>query len=157
MTNPYLFLDVDGVLNPDFQSPEWPDMQEYTATIYQDKWKTLFAQSMLDRIAALPVDVYWLTTWEHYAPQEIGAILDIPAWPVLNYPRKFSDYRWKVRHVHTKLAADPRPAVWIDDEFASQGNLQYYKLPALCIKPDFDVGLTLEHFKTIETWLENNA
>ncbi|WP_248965696.1 hypothetical protein [Sphaerisporangium perillae] len=75
------------------------------------------------RLAALPCELVWATTWEDEANAEIAPRIGLPQLPVVNWPESSDEderqdqwfgLHWKTRTLVTWAAG--RPFAWVDDE-----------------------------------------
>jgi len=78
---PPLFLDVDGPLLP-FDDGSRGERSGAEATAH---WVRLDPQMGL-RLAALPCDLVWATTWEDEANAHIAPRIGLPQLPVVRWP-----------------------------------------------------------------------
>jgi hypothetical protein len=115
---PLLFLDVDGPLLPFGDGPQrQPSGSGQTAHLAR-----LDPQVGL-RLAALPCDLVWATTWEDQANAEIAPRIGLPRLPVVSWPDPSDEDEredqwfqlcWKTR---TLVAwANQRLFAWVEDE-----------------------------------------
>lgn len=141
-----LYLDVDGVLNPDEQSPDtWPDWRRKKfsinhggglRTVLNIDWSPAMIQALWDVTGGA---IAWHTSWnEDYKQSTFANVLLSPlfGWPQLpsvegevvngrnGLGRSETGEWWKLtnlkRHVRDYYGLmGPRPRfVWIDDDFA---------------------------------------
>jgi|SRR5690242_19378119 len=167
---PLLFLDVDGVLNPDARSSgRRPD--GYTTHRMNPS-----AEGGLDWVTAnrkplrvwlnhdhgalllgLPFELVWATTWEHEANEWIGPHLGLPELPVVEFTKPI---RRRPDHVHWKLPdliayAGDRPFAWLDDEITARDGEHAktrHPAPTALIQVAPFVGLTEEHLHHLHVW-----
>jgi len=150
-----LFLDVDGVVAPLSCRPDsWPD--------YEQEHRTPLSRQMAGRLAALPLEIVWLTTMEQGANLYISPRL---GWGPLPYIKR-SEYRdrpwWKFNAVLQYLRLGGGPFVWADDELATsiygsrpysdppaRNPLDRFKVPYLLVAPDGRAGLAPQHVDEI--------
>ncbi|MEO3977723.1 HAD domain-containing protein [Streptomyces sp. CAU 1734] len=122
MPKPFLFLDVDGVLNPAAPHPA-TDFEARTLLGF----RVLLSRRHGDWLHELSQvhELCWATTWEENANTHIAPALGLPQLPVVRFtgcapqpgdPRTpvlelFSAAKWAplLRH------AGPRPFAWLDD------------------------------------------
>lgn len=146
---PYLFLDIDGVINifPKFKN--WKQGKHYK---FWDEWKFktfecngqsfpfTYSPLMIDYIAELReyFDVVFLTTWVEESrvllPKLIETnVLDFPVIQRTNFEHKNSgpygihDW-WKVIDLEKFITKDPRNFVWFDDEYSRKLRFQVEEL-----------------------------
>jgi len=118
---PYVFLDVDGVLNA-LRTPREPhDHRMLRVAGGEFPIHVRHAVSAWLRTLGERADVRWATTWEDHANDVLAAAFDLPTFPVgcRDPERSTIDRRpspWKLRGVLEVLGAEPRPFVWIDDD-----------------------------------------
>ena len=114
---PLLFLDVDGPLLPFGEDP-----QHTRRHATPDSRLSRLSPRLGLRLAALPCELVWATTWEDDANAEVAPRLGLPTLPVVNWPESSGHERediwlglcWKTRTLVDW--ADGRPFVWVDDE-----------------------------------------
>ena len=114
---PLLFLDVDGPLLPFGEDP-----QRKGRHATPDSHLTRLSPRLGLRLAALPCELVWATTWEDDANAEIAPRLGLPALPVVDWPESSGHERedlwlglcWKTRTLVDWAAG--RSFAWVDDE-----------------------------------------
>jgi hypothetical protein len=180
LERPYLFLDVDGVLNV----PEgfhgrhdemYDDFAEHVVPFenvsgYMRSVPVWLSPAMGARVGDLPADIHWVTTWGHRVGSSIAPRCGLPRdLPVLTRDGGEEwDLDWKFLAVRKAVEQDPRPFVWIDDdiEFLQDGSLtpqawaDHLALPSLLIAPAAGTGLTARHLDQVDEFLRqhgNNA
>ncbi|TDD83396.1 HAD domain-containing protein [Actinomadura rubrisoli] len=119
---PVLYIDVDGVLNPDAPR-DAARFGEHTAgrfTVRINPEHGDWLRELADRF-----DLVWATTWEAHANRYIGPLLGLPELPHV----EFSAYDARPGDPRTPLLqiprmrkwapilrhADGRPFAWVDD------------------------------------------
>ncbi|GAA2449088.1 HAD domain-containing protein [Actinomadura vinacea] len=155
---PLLFLDVDGPLLPFGDDPQ----REPSGTGSTAHLARLDTQVGI-RLAALPCDLVWATTWEDEANAVIAPRIGLPQLPVVNWPEPSDgDERedqwfglcWKTR---TLVAwANQRPFAWIDDEITDADRdwvSQHHPGRALLHPVAAPRGLTDDDFAALDHWL----
>jgi HAD domain in Swiss Army Knife RNA repair proteins len=118
---PYLLIDVDFVLNPDFsavwdggegdalRAAGWVVLQGFAMNA-RPVWLNLRHGTALLRVAyETGAELAWATNWHHYANQVVAPILGLPQLPLATSPP-----RPKEQAVIEWTAG--RPFVWLDDE-----------------------------------------
>lgn len=163
---PLAFLDVDGPLLPfGGESGSYPAPSE-------DARKAAAAHPLLHRLdpahgprlAALPCDLIWATTWMADANALLAPLLGLPPLPIVTWPddpdTERADERaglhWKTRGLVTRAAG--RPFAWIDDEPTARDRAwvaAHHPAPALLHRVDPRRGLTPSDYRTLRTWLLN--
>ncbi len=117
-TRPLLFLDVDGPLLPFGENPQG----EPRDLVSHSRLPRL-SPELGQRLAALPCELVWATTWEDDANTEIAPRLGLPRLPVVHWPDSSADHEgedrwfglcWKTRTLVDWAAG--RPFAWVDDE-----------------------------------------
>jgi len=172
--NPYLFLDVDGVLNAfDLDLSGEADMfddfevHEVELTLEDDFPRTFIvclSLAMCARIAQLVVDIHWATTWEHRADSHIAPLCGLPRGrPALTPGDGAEEWNldWKFTEVRRTVERDPRPFVWIDDHLDLFGDWQLtprlwatdLAVPSLLIAPDPATGLQPTQLDAVEQFV----
>lgn len=150
-SRPWLVLDVDGVIAPfdDERSPAWDDWRP-TET---NGLPMAYSQKMAERLAAVPADRIWLTTWEADANRCICPELGWEPLPVLVAVDPYEEKRtaadeigrapkrpdttsglnwWKLHLLALQVASARRDGtlppgiVWVDDDLADYPEAQSY-------------------------------
>jgi hypothetical protein len=165
---PRLFLDVDGVINAVCRGNNprdcWPDYQTTVVEGFRITWSSQVAK----RLARLDdhVEINWLTTWEHLAPQLLAPFMRLPNWPVAERSSMSMDSFpwWKLDVVRSYWEKDQRPFIWLDDDigYFYDPHVQEFvqELPAgscMLVCPETRRGLEPHHFNEIDYWLEELA
>ncbi|MGP3989846.1 HAD domain-containing protein [Streptomyces sp. 3N207] len=162
---PLLFLDVDGPLIPFGREP-----QQYPASATAADPFDTSANPLLTRIdpehgrrlAALPCEVVWATTWMADANDCIAPRLGLPPLAVVNWPEpsdiddqdERSGLHWKTRTIVEWAAG--RAFAWIDDELTGADRAwvaAHHQGPALLHRVDPRHGLTDADFAALDSWL----
>ncbi|MFJ4908783.1 hypothetical protein ACIQCR_27400 [Streptomyces sp. NPDC093249] len=155
---PLLFLDVDGPLIPFGERggtphPTYPPAPPASVS-------PLLAR--LDpargpRLAALPYELVWATTWEDDANAWVAPRLGLPPLPVVRWP---DDGPGPGGGVHGKTPvlvawAAGRPFAWVDDEIGPADRAWvdgHHPGPALLRRVDPGQGLTRADFAALAEW-----
>jgi hypothetical protein len=166
---PLLFLDVDGPLIPFGGAPEsyptWatgpepaePDANPLLARIDPGHGP---------RLAALPCDVVWATTWMDDANACVSPRLGLPPLPVVIWPEpsdlddqdERDGLHWKTRSLVAWAAG--RPFAWVDDEVTDTDRAwvaAHHRAPALLHRVDPRHGLTGGDYAALDTWLSRTG
>jgi hypothetical protein len=155
---PLLFLDVDGPLLPfgdglEHQGRDTPP----------DSHLARLTVEVGRRLAALPCDLIWATTWEDEANAEIGPRIGLPRLPVVNWPEPSGEHEredrwfglcWKTRTLVTWAAG--RPFAWVDDEITDADRdwvATHHSGRALLHHVESFRGLADEDLATLGHWL----
>jgi hypothetical protein len=178
LERPYLFLDVDGVLNVlekflGRHDEMYDDFAEHivpfeTVSGYMRSVPVWLSPAMAARVADLPADIHWVTTWGHRAGSSIAPRCGLPRdLPVLTREPGAEewDLDWKFVAVRKAVEEAPRPFVWIDDDidFFQDGSLtpqawaESLAQPSLLIAPKAGTGLTARHFDQVDEFLREHG
>ncbi|MEO3830344.1 HAD domain-containing protein [Actinomadura sp. B10D3] len=154
---PLLFLDVDGPLLPFGDGPEG----ERRTT--PDTGLARLTVELGRRLAALPCDLVWATTWEDEANTEIASRIGLPRLPVVKWTDPSDDHEredrwfglcWKTRTLVTW--ASGRPFAWVDDEITDADrewvSARHGGRALLHRVPSFR-GLGDDDFAVLDRWL----
>lgn len=151
MTRPLLFLDVDGTLLP-FGGG---------VPVFGTDPNPLL--SRLDpahgpRLAALPCDLVWATTWMDDANEVLSPRLGLPDLTVVRWADE-SDVdglvHWKTRSLVGWAAG--RPFAWVDDEITDADRdwvAGHHPAPALLHRVDARQGLTADDYVLLGIWMK---
>jgi hypothetical protein len=162
---PLLFLDVDGPLIPFGAAPE-----QYPAHATRLEPLDAGANPLLarldpahgPRLAALPCEVVWATTWMADANECIAPLLGLPRLTVVDWPEpsdiddqdEWNGLHWKTRTLVEWAAG--RPFVWVDDEITDTDRTwvaAHHPAKALLHRVDPRQGLTVHDYAVLDSWL----
>lgn len=146
VSQPLLFLDVDGVLNPTAGNPP-PGF----VTGEAEGFSFSFSDAHRRQLTAIASDfeIVWATTWGFKANDSIGPALGLHHLDAVDLSGPRHGETWKLRAV-ARHASD-RPLVWIDDELHTDAFkwAEHRDAPTLLIRPNGSVGLRQDHFDQI--------
>ncbi|MEV7805477.1 HAD domain-containing protein [Microbispora sp. NPDC088329] len=157
---PLLFLDVDGPLLPFGEDPH----RAPRGTAPGARWARLTA-TLGSRLAALPCELVWATTWEEEANAEVAPRIGLPRLPVVRWPEpadrderedRWFGLCWKTRTLVSW--AGGRPFAWVDDEITGADRewvATHHRGRALLHRVESYRGLTDDDFTTLERWLRS--
>ncbi|MFC8197514.1 HAD domain-containing protein [Streptomyces sp. NPDC057298] len=166
---PLLFLDVDGPLIPFGPAPQ----QYRTYPTGPEPWESgsnpLLARidpGLGPRLAALPCELVWATTWMADANECVAPRLGLPQLPVVTWPEpsdvddrdERNGLHWKTRAL-VDLAAG-RSFAWVDDEITETDRAwvsAQHGGHALLHRVDPRQGLGDPDFVTLDAWLRRAA
>ncbi|MFZ3467798.1 HAD domain-containing protein [Streptomyces sp. 4.24] len=162
---PLLFLDVDGPLipfgGPPERYPTYPvDGEPLGAGV--NPLLPRMDPGHGPRLAALPCEIVWATTWMDDANECVGPRLGLPQLPVVVWPEPSAlddqDERdglhWKTRALVGRAAG--RAFAWVDDEIADTDRTwvaAHHPGRALLHRVDPRRGLTEDDFAALDSWL----
>lgn len=156
-----IYLDFDGVVNqlglPGDADSGWPEHRETRIPVGSRSFPIRWAPALVERLAALPADIVWLTTWRS-ATARFPAKIGTPEWLWLDWePTDFgSGYlrSGKGAALEAHLAEHPAdgPAIWIDDDLALYPTAVSLadRLGVRRLSPDPKVGITPSQMGWIE-------
>jgi len=175
---PHLFLDVDGVLNAfelslSNEAEPFDDFDVHEVEFefevgHPRTFVVCLSPAMGARLARLPVDIQWATTWEHRADSTIAPLCGLPpGLPVLTAREEAEswDLDWKFLEVRRAVERDPRPFVWIDDDldFFQDGAVSAREwaeglpLSSLLIAPEGETGLLPQQLDVVEDFVRRHG
>ncbi|KPI31777.1 hypothetical protein OV320_0185 [Actinobacteria bacterium OV320] len=160
-----LFLDVDGPLIPfGGVSESYPTWTTGSVPLGGDTnpLLTRINPEHGPRLAALPCEVVWATTWMADANECIAPRLGLPQLPVVIWPDPsevddqdvLNGLHWKTRTLVEWAAG--RPFAWVDDEVTDTDRAwvaAHYPGRALLHRVDPRRGLSDSDYAALDSWL----
>ncbi|MEU4267833.1 HAD domain-containing protein [Streptomyces sp. NPDC026092] len=163
MRVPLLFLDVDGPLIP-FGAEAHPTYPMGPEPLDASTNPLLIRINPAHgpRLAALPCEVVWATTWMADANECVAPRIGLPPLAVVDWPEpsavdaedERNGLHWKTRGIVAWAAR--RPFVWVDDEVTDVDRAwvaDHHPGRALLHRVDPRRGLTDGDFAVLEAWL----
>lgn len=151
MTTPFLFMDVDGVLNPFPDCP--PGFVEYDFFPEDDEPVRLAAHhgSWLRELATV-FDLVWASGWGQDANRLLSPFFGLPELPAIALPPIPFEPHEKVPAV-ASFAGD-RPAAWVDDNVTPEARewADMRLVPTLLLEIDSATGLTRAAVDKLLRW-----
>lgn len=155
---PLLFLDVDGPLIPFGGTPrQYPTCQTGAHPLLGR-----INPAHGPRLAALPCDLVWATTWMDDANEIVAPRIGLPQLAVVIWPEpadtdgydERNGLHWKTRALVDWAAG--RPFAWVDDEITDTDRAwvsAHHPGHALLHRVDARLGLTDPDYADLENWL----
>lgn len=152
---PLLFLDVDGPIIAFGRPGGYPT---YGSPAGANPLLARLNPAYGPRLAALPCDLVWATTWMSDANAAIAPVLGLPALPVVAWPAPEPSDAWEGLHWKTRTLlewAAGRPFAWVDDEITAADRSWVACAVgdrALLHRVDPGSGLTEADFDVLDAW-----
>lgn len=164
-TQPLLFLDVDGPLNPYAAKPGRRPAGYETHRMRPTGWdqprqKPLRVWLNPDHgsyLTALPFELVWATTWAAEANEWIAPHVGLPELPFVDWAEvhaKRDDGTYFKTHDLVRYA-DGRPFAWVDDEIGVADKnyvASHHDGPALLHWVSPRLGLLDQDFHALHVW-----
>jgi hypothetical protein len=161
MSKPYLFLDVDGVLNRISQSGgDWDDFEKhYLKPFNRGTFCLHLSKTMCAALAELSVDIVWLTTWCEEAASLVAPCVGWPEFPVAGFGSDLTGKKVsKIGCLEIYMEENGvRPFIWIDDDaipYYASDDFDQQGWPHLLIRPNQYKGIEKHQIELIETFLK---
>ena len=156
--HPLLFLDIDGTLLPFGRQ-----MRRAPEGAASDSYLARLDPRAGSRLAVLPCDLVWASTWEDVANVEMAPRMGLSPLPVVRWPEPSAEDeledRWFGLHWKTRTLvawAGGRPFAWVDDEITDADRdwvAARCHGRALLHQVDAAQGLTDADCKALDGWL----
>jgi HAD domain in Swiss Army Knife RNA repair proteins len=149
-----LFLDVDGPLIP-FGAGVHPT---YDTDAGGHPLLARVNPAHGPRLAALPCELIWATSWMDDANDVIAPLIGLPPLAVVTWPEPSKEDEWLGLHWKTRAIVDRaagRPFVWVDDEITDTDRAwvsTHHRGHALLHRVDPRHGLTDGDYATLNEW-----
>ena len=171
-----IYLDVDGVINV-MPSPNtnglWDAGQKdvpYSVLGYGDiiwkkytlRWRKKVVEWLAEMSRRDDVEIWWLTTWNHNAVEQLDALFDIKSSGYVRWGMSPTDYNqyFKCVALQEDQEQSPGPFIWADDVATRIFN---YRTPFgdredfFAIQPIDTVGITDENLDKMEKFIQKYA
>lgn len=121
-----------------------------------------WSAELLRKLAALPVDIVFLSTWRHSFSELLKATnWELDSYRVLDWADgpKGSEHAGKVPALVADQLADPRPFIWADDEahsfYGDDDRAKLSGIPQLLLAPNEDLGLVMADYEAMLDFLSD--
>src|ERR1039458_79935 len=140
-----LFLDVDGVVSPMPLEDQLLPLEWGTWDVLDVPWRWThlnLSRSMGTVLASLPVDLWWLTTWDDRANEFVSSHFGWANLPIAERKPLVSPWGKYEAILDSFKAGDYlEPFVWIEDEIVViedqiRGTLDVLGMPYLLVSPE---------------------
>jgi hypothetical protein len=152
-SQPFLLLDIDGVLNP-WGVDTIPDGYAEHHLFTGDKEPVLLSERHVAWLRELgdAFDLAWASGWGAQANAILGPILGLDERPVVPMPTPPFHASEKVPAVAAFVG--DRPTAWVDDQLMPEARAWAAQRPAptLLVDVDHTTGLTRSHVDELLRW-----
>lgn len=163
---PAFYCDVDGVLN--IRSRHIPTNSLFRQRVvrrvpFVGVPVRLFLTvnlEVVESLTQLPVDWFWLTSWNHTV-QNLEEALKVTSAGIIPFWLKVKDVgreQGKYRLLKKHQTVNPSPFIWVDDVATKNydpDDWVNHPYPHLVIQPSPKTGLTLEQVEQIKFFLSH--
>lgn len=125
--------------------------------IYSLNWSA----ELLRKLAALPLEIVFLSTWRHLFPELLRATQwDLDSYRVLDWEDgpEGQTHAGKIDALVADQLADPRPFIWADDEahafYGPEHRALLSSVPQLLLAPHEHIGLTALDYSAMVSFLD---
>ena len=176
-----LYLDIDGVLNADFNHLSWGDVGRRVGTAMgglsddgkplpperHRKFRMMWNDALIQELNGLGLEIAFATTWRTDARDSVAPLmgLEIDEDPFVLLPLSgflsFPSIHWKYAAMRERYAVDNTERfIWIDDELSDlnwDSRVSAHFPYALLISPDPNVGISKNHIQRIKEYLQEGG
>jgi hypothetical protein len=152
MTDKYIFLDIDGVLNVGRENSS--NHKRFSAVVDDFKYTLYLSPDHGDQLISLTRDtnstIVWSSMWEEHA-NRVGMLIGLPHLDNLFFPNiRFADDPSRVKVQAAQDYAKGQPFVMFDDWYGFQDYMDDNQ-KFIWVNPD--TGLTTSHISQAKSFL----
>jgi hypothetical protein len=153
----WLFLDIDGVLNP-WAAPGCPPGYAEHRWRRRKAWlSAAHGPALLTLAEDTGLELVWATSWGDDANRLVGKAIGLPQLPVVTFAGPHADTGPDWKFAAVGRFAYGRPLAWFDDDFALRAGARERFLarrdqPTLLVAVDPAAGLTGAHLDAVARW-----
>lgn len=149
---PYLFIDVDGVLNPDKPSRHHRRYEILDFTVYLSNSHGTSLRNLSKKF-----DLVWATTWQNLANKHIAPKIGIDALPYVTWSVEYPNSRFNgpmIKTIEIVDYANGRPFAWIDDEIEIADRRFIIDMDCYCfpLRINPRTGLSASDIRMVDDW-----